>query len=274
MLLDMGVAGKAVLVTGGSRGLGREIALAFAREGAKVAICARNEEQLRSTAREITALGVDANTIVADLDRANECERVVAETVRVFGRLDILVNNASSNVTYPGSLEAASDELVMERVNGKALTAIRCSRAALPHLRKSGAGRIVCIGGMGARATTRRPGTMSSSSMTAGIGNAAIVNFAKNLADEVARDGIVVNVIHPGAMRTERFPERLRVFAQTTGVTEAEAEAILADRIPIGRIVDPKDVAPLVVFLSSRLTGAVTGQTIAVDGGDSTLIVY
>lgn len=269
--MDMGLRGKAVLVTGGGRGLGREIALAFAREGADVAICGRTREPLDRTAREITALGAKAIPLVGDLFLAADCQRVVDETAEQFGRLDVLVNNASTNPTYPGRLELASDELVMERVNGKALATIRCSRAALRHLRAAGGGRIVCIGGIGAREVTS---PTAGRGMISGLGNALIVNFAKNLSAEVARDGIVVNVVHPATVRTDRFPARIEARARAAAVTVAQAEASLAESIPIGRVTEPSDIAPLVVFLSSSYAGAITGQSIAVDGGDSRLVVY
>src|SRR6266850_682547 len=130
------------------RGLGREFAVAFADEGARVAICARDPAKLEETAAAARARGVECLALQADLLDPAACQRVVDETAARFGRLDVLVNNASSSVdATPKSIDVATDGQIMARINGKTLVAIRCSRAALPHMRKGGGGRIVCIGG-------------------------------------------------------------------------------------------------------------------------------
>lgn len=263
--MELALRGKAVLVTGGSRGIGRQIALAFAGEGADVAICARSAEKLTQTGREISDKGGRVRTIVADLFQEADCRRAVDQTVEAFGRLDVLVNNASTNVS--GSLLTATDEALMERLLGKTLAAMRCSRAAIGHLRKNGGGRIICIGGLAAR----NPG---KTSLPSGLGNAAMVNFVKHLSDEVAADGILVNVIHPAFCKTDRFPARVDARAKERGISRAEAEASFAAMFPIGRIVEPTDIAPLVLFLASPQAGAITGQSIAVDGGMSRSVSY
>lgn len=263
--MDLGLTGKAVLVTGGSRGIGREIALAFAREGANVAICARDAGQLAKTAAELSALGVKAIGLSADLFQADDCRRVVDETAAAFGRFDVLVNNASTNVG--GSLETASDEVLMERVLGKTLASMRCSRAALPHFRQVGGGRIICIGGT----SIRRPG---KTSLPSGLGNSSVVNFASHLAHEVAGEGILVNVVHPPFTKTDRYPARLAARARERGISLEEAEASYAAEFAIGRVVEGTDIAPLVVFLASPHASAITGQSIVVDGGATPSIVY
>ncbi len=261
--MDLALRGKAVLVTGGNRGIGRQIALAFAQEGAQVAICARDAELLSKTGAEIRALGVKAHTTVADLFQAADCRRVVEETAAEFGRLDVLVNNASTNVG--GTLLTADDDRLMERVYGKTLGSMRCARAAIPHMRQVGGGRIINIGGMAAR----NPG-----GLPAGLGNSALANFSKNLSDEVAADQILVNVVHPSFCKTDRYPARVAARAKERGISSAEAEASFAAEFPIGRIVEPADIAPLVLFLASKHASAITGQTIAVDGGAGRSIVY
>jgi NAD(P)-dependent dehydrogenase (short-subunit alcohol dehydrogenase family) len=144
--MDLKLRNAAVLITGASRGLGREFALAFADEGARVAICARDATKLEETAAAVRARGAECLALTADLTDGAACQRVVDETAARFGRLDVLVNNASASVDRtPRSIEAATDGEVMARLQGKTLVAIRCARAALPHMRKGGGGRIVNI---------------------------------------------------------------------------------------------------------------------------------
>jgi len=155
----------------------------------------------------------------------------------------------------------------MERLNGKLLAALRCARAAIPHMRKVNGGRIICMGGLAAR----NPEKMS---LPAGLGNSALTNFAKHLSDEVAVDQILVNVVHPSFCKTDRYPERVIARAKERGISETEAEDSFAAQFPIQRVVEPSDIAPLVLFLASPLAGAITGQSIAVDGGLSRSVVY
>ncbi len=204
--MDLKLRGAAVLVTGGSRGLGRDFALGFAAEGADVAICARDRAQLEATAAEIRAHGVKCVAISANLFDGADCQRVVDETAAAFGRLDVLVNNASTSVDKtPKSLEDATDNQLMERFLGKTMAAIRCARAALPHMRRAGGGRIVNIGGTAARSVFR-PGELLSnaSGLPQGLGNSSLANFSKYLAEEAAPDGILVNLVHPHVTRTSR----------------------------------------------------------------------
>jgi NAD(P)-dependent dehydrogenase (short-subunit alcohol dehydrogenase family) len=275
--VELGLRGKTVLITGGNRNLGREIARWFATEGAKVAICARDAAALEDARREIAGLGTECLAITADLFDPADCRRVVDETVARFGGLDVLVNNASTDVSgHPTQLEDVTDEQLLERVMGKALGAIRVSRAALPHLKRSGAGRIVFIGGDSARTTVRAFGEGSASSaLAAGLGNALLVNFAKRLSNQVAGDGIVVNVVHPsGALKGDRYAKRLAARAAANGLSVAEEEAQTVASIPIKRAIDASDIAPLVLFFASERAGAITGQTIAVDGGRNAAVVY
>jgi 3-oxoacyl-[acyl-carrier protein] reductase len=275
--MDLGLTDKAVFITGASRGLGLEIAREFAREGARLAICARDQAALEKAAAEVRSLGTACHVFTADLFQADDCRRVVEDAAVALGGLDILINNASTDVAgYPSRLEDVSDDQLMERIMGKALGAIRCSRAALPHLRASTAGRIVCIGGDASR-TTQNPFTQGvpGSALSAGLGNAVLVNFAKRLSNETAADGILVNVVHPGAALTgERFDKRVRTVANREGLSLEDAERSLVAGIPIKRGIDPADIAPLVVFLASSRTSATTGQAIAVDGGANPMVVY
>ena len=263
--IELELKNKSVLVTGGNRGIGLAIALAFAEEGANVAICGRDQDALAASKAKIEALGVKAESIAADLFTADGCAKAIDDTVAAFGGLDVLISNASTNIG--GTLETLSDEQALERVMGKTLAAMRLSRASLPHLRKAGGGRIICIGGTAAR-------TPAKTSLPSGLGNAALVNFVKHFSNDVGPERITVNVVHPPFTKTDRYPARLQARAEQLGVSLEEAEASFAADFPIGRIVEPADIAPMVLFLASPGAAAVTGQAIAVDGGSTQSVVY
>ncbi len=264
-VIDLNLSGKSVLITGGSKGIGFSIAEAFANEGAKVALCARDAGALEASCSKIQETGAKAVWVSADLFTSEGCESAVNETVKSFGGLDILINNASTNVG--GRLEDLSDEQVMERVIGKTLASMRCCRFSLPFLRASGAGRIVCIGGT----SSRTPGP---SSLPSGLGNSSLSNFVKHFSNDIAADGITVNVVHPPFTKTDRYPARLAARAKQLGVSIEEAEASFTSEFPIGRIIEPKDIAPLVLFLASINASAITGQAVAVDGGATPYVSY
>jgi 3-oxoacyl-[acyl-carrier protein] reductase len=268
--MDLGLQDKVALITGGGRGIGKAIALALAGEGVHIGICGRDRTAIDQTCDEISAAGVKSVGVVADLLNPADCERTVEETVGALGRLDILVNNASTNVdAHSPDLEHLTDEQLLERVMTKGVGSVRCSRAALKHLRNAGSGSIILLGGTSARVVPGPGGGFAG-----GLGNSFVGYFAKRLSAEVAKDRITVNVIHPGETRTGRYPQRIQALAAKLGVDHAEAEKVKASSIPIGRMVDPIDVACVALFLASPLSSAVTGQVIAVDGGATPTVVY
>jgi 3-oxoacyl-[acyl-carrier protein] reductase len=152
-----------------------------------------------------------------------------AAPVEAFGGLDVLVNNASTAVS--GNIETLDDAGLMERLNGKTLAYMRCCRAALPHLRKSPRGRVICIGGTAARHA-------GDAALPSALGNSAISAFVKQFSTMVAGQGITANVIHPPFTKTDRYPARRAALARQLGVSEAEADEQYAAQFPIGRIVD------------------------------------
>ena len=258
--MNLDLKGKSVLVTGGSRGIGLAIALGFAEEGANVAVCGRDRAALANAEAKITAKGVKAKAVAVDLFTAMGCSGAVQAAVDAFGGLDVLVNNASTAIS--GNIETLDDDGLMERLNGKTLAYMRCCRAALPYLRKSSRGRVICIGGTAAR-------TAGATALPSALGNAAIVAFVKQFSKTVAAQGITANTVHPPFTKTDRYPARRAARAKQLGVSEDEAEASFAAQFPIGRIVEPSDIAPMVLFLASPLASAITGQSIAIDGGST-----
>ena len=256
--MDLDLKGKSVLVTGGNRGIGLGIALAFAGEGANVAICGRDKKALAEAEAKIAAKGVKAKAVQVDLFTAAGCTGAVQAAVDAFGGLDVLVNNASTAVS--GNIETLDDEGLMERLNGKTLAYMRCCRAALPYLRKSSRGRVICIGGSAARHAGK-------DALPSALGNSALIAFVKQFSTTVAADGITANIVHPPFTKTDRYPARRAARAKQLGVSEAEAEASFVKQFPIGRLVEPSDIAPMVTFLASPHASAITGQSIAIDGG-------
>ena len=264
-MVDYGLRGKVALVTGGSMGLGRAVAEVLAREGVNVAICARGKPALDAAAAEIAALGVQTLAVQADMTVQEDIEGLAAAVAARFGRIDILVNNATSFPVFPSS-EIPVDEAWVYHINVKLLGYVRMSRAVLPFMRPQGWGRIVNVGGIAAR--------MSIGPSTAGATNSAIANFSSGLSNLVAKEGITVNCIHPGAMRTQRHEMNMQNAMAEFAITRHEAERRTVARIPIGRMLEPEDLGQTIAFLCSDYASAITGQTLAIDGGGVGAPVY
>jgi NAD(P)-dependent dehydrogenase (short-subunit alcohol dehydrogenase family) len=266
--MDLQLEGRRAIVTGGSRGIGRAIAHALAREGVRCAICARTREPLEAAAADIRdATGVDVLPIVADVRDAGSVESFVGSAADGLGGLEIVVN-AAARVGGSGVAEdvhGVTEETVLTDFDEKFLGALRTARAALPHLRRSGWGRIVNIGGLAAR---------TAGSVTAGARNAAVVHLTKTLAGALGADGITVNVVHPAVTVTEGLEERIAARAEREGSTREAVLADLAKNSAIGRLATAEEVADVVVFLASPRAVAITGESISVGGGTGASVFY
>jgi 3-oxoacyl-[acyl-carrier protein] reductase len=257
--MDLGLEGKGALVGGASRGLGRAVAEGLAREGCRVAIGARGREALEAAAREISgATGVEVLPVVCDMSRHDDIKRFVAQTAERFGRLDIIVNNAGGPPL--GSFEEHSEEAWQKALDQNLLSAVRTIREALPHLRRQGGGRIINI----TSTTVKQPIDGLILSNTARLG---VVGLAKTLSRELGRDNILVNNVCPGSTMTDRIRQLFQARADAEGRSLDEVMAEEAQRIPVGRLAQPEDLAALVVFLASEPARHISGTTIQVDGG-------
>ena len=252
--MDLGLKGKRAIVTGGSGGSGKAIALQLALEGVDVVLAARGRAALESTATEIAA-STGRRIVPLEVDTADKAsvDAMVARAVEALGGIDILVNAAA----MPGGLSPATqldqivDEEALNDIDIKVIGYLRTARAVAPHLTASGWGRIINIGGLAIYHTGRPVATLRN------VGVAAIT---KNLADELGPKGVNVTAIHPGPTRT--------------GKTDAATEAWAATVNTIRRMVDASEVASVVTFLASPLSVAINGEAISVGGGSPGVIRY
>ncbi len=263
--MDLEVKGKTALVTGASRGIGRAIALGLAREGARLALCARSAETLRAAATDIRRqTGVEPVTIALDLSSEAGIRHAVDDALRGLGSIDILVNNAGA--IRGGDFLKIPDEQWTEDWSLKLLGYVRMCRAVFPLMQTQGGGRICNVVG----AAARNP---SAGYLVGGTANAALINFTKGLADLGARSNILVTAVSPAATRTERWDSLIAQQAAAAGRTIDEQRAEQEGAYPLGRIATPQDIADLVCFLVSARASFITGICITVDGG-STRGVY
>jgi NAD(P)-dependent dehydrogenase (short-subunit alcohol dehydrogenase family) len=272
--LDLGLKGKTGIVAGGSRGIGKAIALELAREGADLVIAARGEAALKASADEIAkATGRKIVPMVFDATDRGSAEALVERAANELGGINILVNSASVPIGSPkatGPIDTIDEDAFLDDFNVKYMGALRLCRAAIPHMKQAGYGRIINISGGNART----PGNLSG-----GARNAALVHLSRTLALQFGRDGITVNCIHPGVTRTERTAKVLAERAAKAGTTPEEIER--QDSLPgaprsnaIGRMIDAREIAWLAAFLASEKAQAVTGELIAPNGGQGNSVYY
>jgi 3-oxoacyl-[acyl-carrier protein] reductase len=254
------LAGKVAVVTGASKGIGREIALELADEGADLVVNARGRDALDTVAAELRGRGRNVEVVAADVATVAGTEHVIAAARTRFGRVDILVNNAGKGSPKP-MLELTDDDWNAS-IQLNFMSAVRLSLAAVPLMRTQGGGRIVNISSR----VGRQPDPYFAPYAAA---KAALINFTKSLANAFSKDGILSNCIVPGLIRTDAVEEAAAKSAAASGKTIDEVfAATLAKRpIPVGRMGEPKDVAALVVFLAGPRASWITGSTFTVDGG-------
>ena len=254
--MDLGLKGKVAVVTGGSEGIGRATALRLAEEGAHVAICARRKEPLDLVAADIQKFGVQGLAVAADMSKPADVERFMKAVIDRFGRVDILVNNAGTSKR--GAFLELTDEEWAADLELKVFGAIRCTRLAVPHMKKNGGGRIVNI----TISSAKQPG---AESYPTSVSRAAGLAITKALSKEFAPNNILVNTVCIGRIKSGQHERRY----QREGKSPEQYYAESSKGIPMGRVGEAEEVANVITFLVSGAASYVTGSSINLDGGIS-----
>jgi len=257
--MDLGLRGKAALVTGASRGLGRAVADALAAEGMDVAISARTAADLERARAEIAAeTGAHVVAIAGDLATDSGPAEVAGRALELLGRIDVLVTNGGGPPS--GRFEAHDRAAWRSAMRGNFESAVELVRALLPAMKERGWGRIIAITSIAAKQPV--DGLILSNAS-----RAAVTGFARTLANEVARHGVTVNCVLPGYTRTQRVETLAAATAAERGCSPEDVVGGWAAQIPAGRIGEPAEFAALVAFLASERASYITGASIPVDGG-------
>jgi 3-oxoacyl-[acyl-carrier protein] reductase len=254
--VDLGLKGKIAVVTGGSQGIGKATALRLAQEGANVAICARSKEDVERVGADLARHGVQSLAVAADMSKAEDIARFMKAVIDKFGRVDILVNNAGTSKR--GAFLELTDEEWEADLELKVFGAIRCTRLAIPHMKKNGGGRIVNI----TISSAKQPG---AGSYPTSVSRAAGLAITKALSKEFAADNILVNTVCIGRIKSGQHERRFK----KEGISPEAYYAKSAEGIPMGRVGEAEEVANVITFLVSDAASYVTGSSINLDGGIS-----
>jgi len=257
--LDLGLKGRGVIVAASSQGIGRATAESFAREGAQVAMCARNEKTLREAADRIrTETGAEVFAEPLDVTDGAGVQRFVEQVAKRFGRIDVCVANAGG--PPPKNFLSITPDEWRKAVDLNLMSTVHLSKAVIPHMQRHRWGRIVTITSI----TVKQP---VAELIMSNVARAAVVGLVKSLSNEFGKDGILVNNVAPGYTATERLQELAAVRALAAGIPEQQIRDRWAAETPVRRLGKPEEVADLIVWLSSERASYITGQTILADGG-------
>jgi 3-oxoacyl-[acyl-carrier protein] reductase len=258
--MDLGIRGRSAIVTGGSRGIGRETARQFLEEGVRVTICGRNAETLERARAELAqATGGDIHALIADMTKEADVARLVEGAQRRFGKVDILVNNAGQ--MYSGRFAVMTDAGLKEQFETKIFGFLRAIRLVYPMMKAQRWGRIVnLIGGAG-----KEPDPYMFGS---GITNSGLLNITKSLSTEFGEDNVLVNAVCPGWVDTNLWRRNAQGLAAELGVqSEEEARRQAARKNSLNRFGKPEELANAIVFLCSERASYITGVSLNLDGG-------
>jgi 3-oxoacyl-[acyl-carrier protein] reductase len=257
--MDLGLTGKVAIVTASSRGIGRAAAEMLAAEGARITMCARTTADVMAAAEQIRGrTGSEVLAVAADLTRAEDIQRIVDRTVETYGTVNILVNNAGGPA--PGAFDAVGEADWRAAFEMTLLSVVRMTRAVLPCMRKGGGGVIINIQSTSVKVPLEN--LILSNSI-----RSSVIGLAKSLSFELAKDGIRVNNVLPGAIMTDRQREMLALQSARSGKSVAEIIRLREAAIPLGRFGEPEDLGNMIAFLASERARYVTGVTVQVDGG-------
>ncbi len=257
--MDLGLKDRVAIVAASSQGLGKAVATALAREGAKVAICARGGDAIRAAAEEIRqATGVEVLAEAVDVTRADEVKRLVAMTLERFGRIDICVTNAGGPPAKSFAETTAQDWAAAVDLN--LMSVIHFAREVLPVMQQQRWGRLLTITSVAVKQPIER--LILSNSV-----RSAVSGLVKTLANEYGQDNVTVNNVCPGYTRTARLTELAGRLAGNEGGTIEKVEERWAGQVPLRRLGEPEEFADAVAFLASERASYITGVSIAVDGG-------
>jgi Dehydrogenases with different specificities (related to short-chain alcohol dehydrogenases) len=256
--MNFNLKGKTAIIGGSSKGLGKACAVALAREGANIVLCARNKDILLKTQKEMEWHGVQVLSLAVDMANADDNERIVRETVSRFGGIDILVNNSGG--PKPGTFRDVSEEALDDAYHSVLKYNIRMIQLCLPYMEKKGWGRIVNITSV----TVKEP---SPNMVLSNIFRAAVVSFAKTISKELISKGVTINNVCPGYFRTDRVTQLMEVGASNEGISVAEYEQKAIAGFPHKRYMDPQELGDLVCYLCSDQGRSINGTTLQIDGG-------
>ena len=256
--MNLGLKGKRAVVTGGSQGIGRACAVALAKEGTRVCIVARNRKPLDVVVREINDAGGEGYAVAVDLRHLEGCKQVVNEVRKIFGGVDILVNNVGA--ARNSDVLSLDVDQISEALQLKSYSYLRMAQLVIPDMKENGWGRIVNIAGGAGTSPTR-------GNIPTGAANITILNMTRALSDAVAGDGILVNTVCPGLTNTPRARTQQRGRAEREGRDVEEVLKELGAELPAGRMAEPEDIANTVTFLASEACSYIFGSSIYMDGG-------
>ena len=256
--MDFNLKEKTAIIGGSSKGLGKACAIALAREGANIVLCARNRSSLFQTQLEIETLGVQVLALVVDMSNPKDNEFIVKETINRFGSADILVNNSGG--PKPGTFRDITENDLDEAYNSVLKYNIRMINLCLPYMEEKGWGRIINI----ASITVKEP---SPNMVLSNIFRSAVVSYAKTISKEIISKGITINNVCPGYFKTDRITQLMDVRSQEEGISVDEYEQRMIAIFPHKRYINPQEFGNLVCYLCSHQGQSINGATLQIDGG-------